>query len=192
VPGRCSSLLLIALFLGSGCSSERSTEAGSHSENTDQRRLSTSTAAADANAAAARTNLDTTPLSAADYAMYAGIMGGASALLANLNPDDRQALELAKAVAGGRHKPVAADERLLAHARALQIKDEDLADLQGVGARYRQVKAKVNAVIGADAQPPDKDDAVARENRRFLEAHRANIERLQRVLRDPLSRPRTP
>jgi hypothetical protein len=143
---------------------------------------------AQAAAVAASTNLDSTPLSAADYAMYVGIMGGASALLANLAPDDRAALDLARQVDAGQHKATIADEPLLARARALQHKDEELAELQGIGPRYRQVKEKVAAVVGAAAQPPDKDDPTARENRRFLEAHRANIERLQTVLRDPLAR----
>jgi hypothetical protein len=142
--------------------------------------------------AAASTNLDAVPLSAADYAMYAGVMSGASALLANPTAEDRRALELANAVDAGTRTSTAGDEALLARARELQHKDEELADLQGVGARYRQVKSKVMAVIGPGAQPAARDDAIARENRRFLEAHRANIERLQRVLRDPLSRPKTP
>jgi hypothetical protein len=151
--------------------------------------VSTTTEAA---RAAAGTNLDSTPLSAADYAMYASIMSGASALLASLEPADRQALELSRAVDAGRRKATAANEPLLARARSLQHKDEELAELQGVGPRYRQVKEKVNAVIGPEAQPAAKDDPVARENRRFLEAHRINIERLQAVLRDPLSGPKTP
>ena len=147
---------------------------------------------AQAAAVASSTNLDSTPLSAADYAMYASIMGGASALLANLGPGDRAALELARKVDAGQHKATVADEALLARARALQHKDEDLAELQGIGPRYRQVKEKVNAVVGAAAQPPDRDDPISRENRRFLQEHRANIERLQKVLRDPLSRAALP
>ena len=135
------------------------------------------------------TNLDTTPLSAADYALYESMMSGASAMLMNLDATDRHALELSREVDAGKRKATTADEALLARAIALTHKDEGLAELQGVALRYRQVKEKVNAVVGRNAEPPEKDDAVARENRRFLEAHRANIERLQAVLRDPLSRP---
>jgi hypothetical protein len=140
-------------------------------------------------AADAATNLDTTPLSAADYALYANIMGGASALLGTMTVSDREALELLKNVDAGKAKPTPSNDKLLAQARALKHKDEELADLQGVGERYRKVKQKVEAVIGPDARPPAADDIVARENLRFLEAHRATIERLQRILRDPLSKP---
>ena len=65
-------------------------------------------------------------------------------------------------------------------------------NVQGVDARYLQVKAKIDAVIGPTAKPAAADDGVAKENRRYLEPHRANIERLQRILRDPLSRPAEP
>jgi hypothetical protein len=133
-------------------------------------------------------NLETTPLSAADYALYESMMSGASAMLMNLDATDRQALELSHEVDAGKRKATSADEALLARAVALTHKDEGLAELQGVALRYRQVKEKVNAVVGRNAEPPEKDDAVARENRRFLAVHRANIERLQAVLRDPLSR----
>ena len=75
---------------------------------------------------------------------------------------------------------------------ALQHKDEELARLQGIDARYLQVKAKIDAVIGPTAKPAAADDGVAKENRRYLEPHRANIERLQRILRDPLSRAAEP
>jgi hypothetical protein len=184
--------LLSALLVSSACSSRPEPADGSTAASTERGSSAEEPATATrAAAVAASTNLDTTPLSAADYAMYAGIMSGASALLANLTSEDRAALETAKTVDAGRRTAAVADEPLLAHARALH-KDEELADLQGVGARYRQVKAKVTAVVGPDAQAPEKDDPTARENRRFLEAHRANIERLQRVLRDPLSRPKTP
>ena len=44
------------------------------------------------------------------------------------------------------------------------------------------------AVIGPDARPPAAGDAVGKENLRFLEPHKDNIERLQRIVRDPLSR----
>jgi hypothetical protein len=137
----------------------------------------------------ASTNLDTAPISAADYAMYNAIMGGASALLSTLTPEDRKALEFAKQVDAGAATVSAQTQSLLAQARALQHKDEELARLQGVDARYLQVKAKIDAVIGARAQPASSDDAVAKENRRYLEAHRQTIERFQNILRDPLSRP---
>jgi hypothetical protein len=136
----------------------------------------------------ARASLDTTPLSAPDYALYESIMSGASSLLMTLSPADQNALQLAREVDAGRRKATAADEPLLARATALKNKDEELASLQGVAERYRQVKEKVNAVVGRDAQPPDRDDAVAKENRRFLAVHRVNIERLQAIIRDPLSR----
>lgn len=136
------------------------------------------------------TNLDTTPVSAADYAMYAAIMSGASAMLANLSTADREALELAKKVDAGTAKASASNQALLAQARALRRKDVELATLQGIDARYLQVKAKVEAVIGPDAHPPATD--VEKENLRFLEAHRATIERLQKILRDPLARPANP
>jgi hypothetical protein len=189
VAGLLSALLLDTAACSSGHDASRDRAA------TESRgeRLDRDGAAPAAGAdAAASTNLDAVPLSAADYAMYASIMSGASALLANLAAEDRKALELSKAVDAGTRKATAADAPLLARARTLQRQDEELADLQGVGPRYRQVKAKVTAIIGPDGQPPAHDDAIARENRRFLEAHRANIERLQRVLRDPLSRPQTP
>jgi len=121
--------------------------------------------------------------------MYNAIMGGASALLATLTPGDRKALEFAKQVDAGSAKVSAQTQSLLAQARALQHKDEELARLQGVDARYLQVKAKIDAVIGARAQPASSDDAVAKENRRYLDAHRQTIERFQNILRDPLSRP---
>ena len=136
------------------------------------------------------TNLDTTPVSAADYAMYAAIMSGASAMLANLSTADREALELAKRVDAGTARPSAANQELLAQARALRQKDLELARLQGIEARYRQVKGKIEAVIGPDAHPPAGD--VEKENLRFLEAHRASIERVQKILRDPLNRPANP
>lgn len=140
-------------------------------------------------AADASTNLDTTPLSAADYALYANIMGGASALLGTMTASDREALELLKKVESGQVRPTPATEKVLAQARALRHKDEELADLQGVGERYRQVKQKVEAAIGPDARPPAADDRIANENLRFLEAHRRTIERFQGILRDPLSKP---
>jgi hypothetical protein len=136
----------------------------------------------------ASTNLETTPLSAADYAMYVAIMGGASAMLANLTSTDREALELEKKVEAGTATATPGTNGLLAQARSLRQKDIELARLQGVETRYLAVKAKVEAVIGPGAKPPAADDAVARENRRYLEAHRASIERLQKILRDPQSR----
>ncbi len=138
----------------------------------------------------ASTNLDTTPVSAADYAMYAAIMSGASAMLATLSTADREALELAKKVDAGTVKATTANQALLTQARALRQKDVELARLQGIDGRYLQVKAKIEAVIGPDAHPPASE--VERENLRFLEAHRASIERVQKILRDPLNRPANP
>ena len=141
----------------------------------------------------ASTNLDTTPLSAADYSMYAAIMGGASAMLSVLSPEDTEALTLARKVEAGQATRTAATAPLLARADALRHKDLELARLQGIDARYRQVKARVEAVIGPAAKPPATGDTVAAENLRYLEPHRANIERLQAILRDPLApRPQTP
>jgi hypothetical protein len=122
--------------------------------------------------------------------MYAAIMGGASAMLSVLTPTDREALEFAKKIDAGTAKVTPETERLLVQARALQHKDVELARLQGVDGRYLKVKAKVEAVIGPDAKPPAADDAIGKENLRYLEAHRQNIERLQKILRDPLA-PRT-
>lgn len=134
------------------------------------------------------TNLETTPLSAADYAMYAAIMSGASAMLSTLTPTDREALEFAQKVDAGAAKPTAATEPLLSRARSLQQKDVELARLQGIEERYLQVKSRIEAVIGPGARPPAPGDSVAQENLRYLEPHRATIERLQKALRDPLSR----
>jgi hypothetical protein len=133
-------------------------------------------------------DLDATPISAADYSFYAAIMGGASALLADLGPDDRAALELEREVKAGRVKPSPANEAPLARARELHRKDVELARLQGVEARYLAVKQRVEAAIGPRAQAPAANDRVGQENLRYLEAHRANIERLQRILDDPLAR----
>jgi hypothetical protein len=138
--------------------------------------------------AAVVTNLETTPLSAADYALYANIMGGASALLADLTPADREALEYARKADTGTVKVTPDREALLAHARQLQHKDEELARLQGIDERYMKVKARVEAVIGPNSKPPAPNDAVATENLRYLEPHRQTIERLQRIVHDPLSR----
>ena len=135
----------------------------------------------------ATSNLDATPLSAADYAMYAAIMGGASAMLNTLSTADKEVLEFAKRVDAGKVAVTPGTQALLTAARALQHKDEELARLQGIDARYLQVKAKIDAVIGPTAKPAAADDSVAKENRRYLEPHRANIERLQRILRDPMS-----
>jgi hypothetical protein len=137
----------------------------------------------------ASTNLETTPLSAADYALYAAIMGGASAMLSTLSASDKEALAFAKKVESGAATATAATEPLLAQARALKEKDLELARLQGIDARYVQVKRKVEAVIGPSSRPPADGDVVAKENLRFLEPHRSTIERLQKILRDPLSRP---
>jgi len=136
----------------------------------------------------AATDLDTTPISAADYAMYAAIMGGASAMLSTLSPADREALAFAKKVDAGQAKPTPGTEQMLTHARALQNKDIELARVQGIEERYVRVKSKIEAVIGPNAKPPAADDALAKENLRFLEPHKDNIERLQRIVRDPLSR----
>jgi len=135
----------------------------------------------------ATTDLDSTPISAADYAMYAAIMGGAAAMLNALSPEDRAALELAKKVDAGAATATPQNEKLLARARALQQKDVEIARLQGIEDRYLKVKAKIEAVIGPNATPPA--DPIAQENLRYLEAHRDSIERLQKILGDPLSRP---
>lgn len=137
----------------------------------------------------ASTDLDTTPVSAADYAMYTAIMSGASAMLANLSPADRAALAFAQQVDAGTAR-ASSNPALLAQARALRQKDVELATLQGIDARYRQVKAKIEAVVGPDAHPPASD--LEKENLRFLAAHRAAIERVQKILRNPLSRPANP
>lgn len=136
----------------------------------------------------ASTDLTTTPLSAADYRLYANIMGGASALSRSLSADDRALLEFAKRVDAGALKPGPADQDKLARARALQNKDDELARLQGIEPRYREVKMRIEALIGKSARPPSPDDPLSRENLRFLEAHRTTIERLQADVRDPLSR----
>ena len=59
----------------------------------------------------ASTNLDTTPLSAADYALYTSIMGGASAMLSVLSPEDTAALEFAKKVDAGTARVTPAPNR---------------------------------------------------------------------------------
>jgi len=120
--------------------------------------------------------------------MYAAIMGGASAILSTLSPTDREALAFAKKVDAGQARPAPETEQLLAQARALQHKDIELARMQGIEDRYVRVKARIEAVIGPEAKPPAADDAVGKENLRFLEPHKDNIERLQRNLRDPLAR----
>jgi hypothetical protein len=137
----------------------------------------------------ASTDLDRTPVSAADYQMYVAIMGGASATLSALTDAERHALEVAKRVESGAEPASAANAPLVAQARALRQRDVDLARLQGIDARYLKVKEKIEAVIGPRAKAPAEDDAVAKENLRYLEAHRASIERLQKILDDPLSRP---
>ncbi len=144
--------------------------------------------AAEAAARDASTNLDVTPLSQADVTLYVNVMGGASALARSLSPADRELLEFAKKVDAGQVKPTTADEAKLAQARALTRKDDELATIQGIDARYRVVRDKIEALIGPAAKPPFPDDPVTRENIRFLEARRATIERLQADVRDPLSR----
>lgn len=131
------------------------------------------------------TNLETTPLSAADYAMYAAIMGGASAMLSALTPEDTAALKLAAQVAAGKATASDRNQAQLARAKALHAQDVELAEMQGIGARYRAVKGRVEAVIGPQAKAPAANDVVAQENLRYLEAHRTQIERWQKILADP-------
>lgn len=135
------------------------------------------------------TDLDRTPVSAADYQMYVAIMGGASAMLSGLSEADKAALELAKKVESGAAQATAANEPMLAQARALRERDFELARLQGIEPRYRKVKEKIEAVIGPKAKAPAAGDTLAIENLRYLEANRATIERLQKIVNDPLSRP---
>lgn len=135
------------------------------------------------------TDLDRTPVSAADYQMYVAIMGGASAMLSGLSDADKAALELAKKVESGAAQATAANEPMLAQARALRERDFELARLQGIEPRYRKVKEKIEAVIGPKAKAPAAGDTLAIENLRYLEANRATIERLQKIVNDPLSRP---
>src|SRR5678815_3607089 len=104
-----------------------------------------------------------------------------------LSPTDREALAFAKKVDAGQARATPETEQLLTQARALQHKDIELARTQGIEERYVRVKARIEAVIGPDAKPPAADDAVGKENLRFLEPHKDNIERLQRILRDPLA-----
>lgn len=113
-------------------------------------------------------------------------------MLSALSQEDREALALAARVDKGEATATPATQRLLDRARALQHADEELARLQGIDARYREVKSTIEAVIGPRAQPASADSAVAKENRRYLEVHRQRIERLQGILRDPLSRPPAP
>ena len=74
-----------------------------------------------------------------------------------------------------------------------------LLDVRGLSKRFGGVQAvkdvsfqvragTVKALIGPNAKTPPADDALSRENLRFLEAYRAEIERLQKRVRDPLSR----
>lgn len=143
---------------------------------------------AEAAARDASTDLSQVPLSAADYRLYANIMGGAGALGLTLTSDDRALLEWLKDVDAGAVKAGAADEQKLARARALQNKDDELARLQGIDTRYQEVKARIEALIGPRAKPPAAGDALAQQNLRFLEAYRPEIERMQARVRDPLSR----
>jgi hypothetical protein len=136
----------------------------------------------------ASTDLDNTPISAADYAMYTAIMAGASAMLSTLTPTDKEALEFARKVDARTASVTPATAPLLARARDLQQKDLELARLQGIQERYLKVKSRIEAVIGPNAKPPAADDRIAQENLRYLSANRSNIERLQQNLRDPLSR----
>jgi hypothetical protein len=189
-----TSLVLLA-FLASGCGSSSENTPADSSSPRDRPSVTPEGTPPPPGAVRhldASSNLDTTPLSAADYAMYAAIMGGASAMLNTLSTADKEALEFAKSVDAGKVAVTPGTQSLLTAARTLQHKDEELARLQGVDARYLQVKSKIDAVIGPNAKPAAADDALAKENRRYLEPHRANIERLQRILRDPLSRPEEP
>jgi len=135
------------------------------------------------------TDLDRTPVSAADYQMYVAIMGGASAMLSGLTDADKAALELAKKVESGAAQATSTNESMLAQARSLRERDLELARLQGIEPRYRKVKEKIEAVIGPKAKAPAAGDTLAIENLRYLEANRATIERLQKIVNDPLSRP---
>lgn len=137
----------------------------------------------------ASTDLDTTPVSAADYQMYVAIMGGASAMLSALTDAERHALEVAKRVESGAEKSSPSNAPLVEQARAIRQRDIELARLQGIEPRYLKVKEKIEAAIGPRAKAPAAGDTVAQENLRYLEAHRASIERLQKILADPLSRP---
>ncbi len=147
---------------------------------------------AEAAARDASTDLTRVPLSAADYRLYANIMGGAGALGLSLTDEDRALLEWLRKVDAGTVKAGAADQSKLARARALQNKDDELARMQGIDGRYQEVKARIESLIGPRAKPPAGDDGLARENLRFLEAYRAEIQRLQGRVRDPLSRERQP
>ena len=143
---------------------------------------------AEAAARDASTNLATTPLGQADVQLYLNMMGGASALGRSISAADRAVLEFAKKVDAGELTAAPSDAERLARARSLQNRDEELARLQGIDARYRDVRDRIEALVGPRAKPPLPDDPVTRENVRFLDAHRATIERLQREVRDPLSR----
>lgn len=136
----------------------------------------------------ASTDLSTAPLGAADYRLYANIMGGAGALGLTLSDEDRALLQWLAKVDAGTVKPGPGDRERLARARALQHKDDELARMQGIESRYRDVKTRIEALVGPAAKSPPPDDALSRENLRFLEPHRAEIERLQKRVRDPLSR----
>ena len=175
--------LVAAAALASACGSPERSSSGDASQEMGQPPAPGTITRGDSS-----TDLTRTPLSAADYALYTAIMGGASALLNTITPEDREALEFARAVDQRKAQVTPATQPLLTRARALQQKDLELARLQGIEARYSQVKEKIESVIGPRAKPPAPDDAVARENLRYLEAHRDNIERLQRIVNDPLSR----
>ena len=96
------------------------------------------------------TDLDRTPVSAADYQMYVAIMGGSSALLTGLTDADKAALELAKKVESGAAQATSANESMLAQARSLRERDLELARLQGIEPRYRKVKEKIEGGEGWD------------------------------------------
>jgi hypothetical protein len=143
---------------------------------------------AEAAARDASTDLSKVPLGAADYRLYANIMGGAGALGLALSVEDRALLDWLKKVDTGQLTPGPGDQDKLARARALQHKDDEMARIQGIEPRYRDVKTRIEALIGPNAKTPPPDDALSRQNLRFLEAYRPEIERLQKRVRDPLSR----
>lgn len=182
--------LLVCTVAACGGGSPASTSSESSAPGVDERpTLVESTTPGTVTRGDSSTNLDTTPISAADYQMYVAIMGGASAMLSTLTDAEKHALEVAKRIESGAEKVSPATEPLLAQARTLRQRDIELARLQGIEPRYLQVKQKIEAVIGPRATPPADGDTVAKENLRYLEAHRASIERLQKILNDPLSRP---
>lgn len=178
---------LTAACGGSGTPADANTGAAGAPGTDERPRLVETTRPGTVTRGDASTDLDTTPVSAADYQMYVAIMGGASAMLSALTDAERHALEVTARVERGAEKASPANAPLVEQARALRQRDIELARLQGIEPRYLKVKEKIEAVIGPHAKPPA--DAVATENLRYLESHRASIERLQKIMADPLSRP---